>query len=400
MDEILEKIEKGLPIDYDNVRIIGDLYNIKRKLILENIEIKNSEIEGMINLINLKIKGKFILENVKFQKSIRFINTKFQDEFSFRNSTFLGNVYLSSYLDNDADFSGVRFKSAYFLESTFRGVSLFQGTWFLEDSSFARCVFNKGTNFRGSYFRGNASFEDITFEGETDFFFSLFAKNISFIDTDFECLQFSESFCGGITQLSRVKISESAKFCHVMFCYDLILEKVKVNRILIPWDSVKNNIKFNKNTIFDLYKNYESMDWHHDADECYYYYRDCLRRGQKLDKNKIYDYFEWFASGYGVKHLRIIPTLFSIIISFGFIYWRGNGITHNIDIGDQTLLGSISDAIIFSAIAFIAKVPTELKAEGIYIYIAIIEAIAGWLLLAIYINSVLDYRKGRIKKNS
>ena len=399
MDEILEKMEKGIPVEYNDVRIIGDIYTINRNIIFEKIVIKNSEIDGLINFNNLVVKSKFIFENVKFLKSISIINTKFKDEFSFKNSALLDNIYFSSSLDKIADFSKVKFKSAHFLKSTFRGGSIFKEAWFLEDSSFAQCDFDRDTSFSSSYFRGNVSFEDITFKGETNFFFSFFAKDISFIDIDFDNLQFSESFCGGVTRFSRVNIFESAKFCHVMFSYDLILEKSKANRILIPWDSIKNNIKFNKDIIFDLYKNYESLNWSYDADECYYYYRDFLRKEQKLDKNVTYDYLEWFASGYGVRQLRIIPALFSIIFFFAFIYWQGDGISHNVAIENQTLLSSISDAIIFSGIAFIAKVPTDLKAEGIFIYIAIIEAIAGWLLWAIYINSVLDYRKGRIKKN-
>jgi len=83
--------------------------------------------------------------------------------------------------------------------------------------------------------------------------------------------------------------------------------------------------------------------------------------------------------------------MFSLItiLYFGFAFWLGNGVFCVKQ--DKVVYGSIIDCISFSAIVFIAKIPTDLRAEGIYQFVAIMESILGWMLLGVIFNAVVRH---------
>ena len=122
--EILAKIQKGEPVEYDHVKVKGDLDLSKSSLqtnITSPIRINDSAFDGVVsfNYTNL-------------DESIDLSGSNFTKKASFRGATFSGN----------ADFSYV----------TFSGDASFRGATFSGDAS-----------FRGATFGGNAYFRDSSF---------------------------------------------------------------------------------------------------------------------------------------------------------------------------------------------------------------------------------------------
>ncbi|MHC1594370.1 MAG: pentapeptide repeat-containing protein [Methanotrichaceae archaeon] len=116
--EILAAIERGEPVEYDNVIIVGDLdlsmvdlptRHVERTLLLgldenarlvaSSIEIKDSEIRGAVNF-----------GNAIFQEPIDFGGAQFSRNASFIGVQFSGNAnFGGAQFNEDADFNNAHF---------------------------------------------------------------------------------------------------------------------------------------------------------------------------------------------------------------------------------------------------------------------------------------------------
>ena len=102
-DEVMAKIKLGLPAEYDNVVIKGNLTSerlgLTAKQILRipfEVKIPSSE-EPMLANSSIVIKNSIIdgwvdFNNTEFQKKVSFENTLFLENASFRYSTFNGDA--------------------------------------------------------------------------------------------------------------------------------------------------------------------------------------------------------------------------------------------------------------------------------------------------------------------
>jgi uncharacterized protein YjbI with pentapeptide repeats len=158
--EILAKIEKGEPVEYDYVRIIGDLDISKLNLTKRNIDRTDLEINSLglnkdiaiitsrIQIMRSVIQGLSDLGEVAFEEPIDFSESKFDGYATFCGSRFTGASFVESQFNDDANFSGCQFKHA-----DFRGAR-----------------FNKWAEFLGSGIEGHAEFEGSVFNERVDFF--------------------------------------------------------------------------------------------------------------------------------------------------------------------------------------------------------------------------------------
>ena len=126
VSEILAKIEKGEPVEYESIIIRGNL-DIKEL----NLQKNNGEIhiKSPIKIINSQIKGDVIFDEAIFEGLVDFEATQ-----------------LSEYV--------------YFIASRFTKNSNFSGTQFNGDVDFKDAKFDADADFDGAQFRGDACFYD------------------------------------------------------------------------------------------------------------------------------------------------------------------------------------------------------------------------------------------------
>ena len=203
-EEILAKIERGEPVEYENVIVEGDLDLSKavlpkndsgKFLVASPIEIKNSEVRGKVNF-----------NRAVFKRSIQFYDTNFS---------------------KDVSFSYARFnKSVIFIRSQFFGASIFDGSQFTQDVLFNGVHFNKSTSFGGTHFEKDIHFlgthfigyayfwQGVKFYGDVVFLEVQFVKDVFFENTQFyKNVQFLR------TQFKRYATFENAQFyTKVQFC--------------------------------------------------------------------------------------------------------------------------------------------------------------------------------------
>ncbi len=267
--EILVKIEKGEPVKYDHVRIIGDL-DIYRLYVfswdgipgedngrlIEYITqrfgidwVKTAKIEKIDdgktirvsdekNFISLKLNDKkceVILE-IEVGRTDKFIAMIENDELSIYRKLNLpidqGRVLIvppieivSSIFDGTVNFWGSNFQniinfsnskftgSASFIDSIFtRGVN-FIGSHFDSSAHFYGSHFREHVAFMGAQFRGLATFYDSMFKDDTYFIKSLFNEDALFEGSDFfKAAEFSSSKFSEKAIFKSTKFRRDAKF--------------------------------------------------------------------------------------------------------------------------------------------------------------------------------------------
>ena len=167
--EVLDKIKKGVPIEYDHVVIKGDM-DVRtldlpkekgRSSVRSSIKISNSRIDG-----NIYFSDTIINEPINISCTLLcdtyFSGTEFKGKANFNKSQFSNisgiqgfvnklekrsNVCASfqrAVFEGDADFSGAQFIIAKFDNTIFAGGANFQNARFVKPSDFRYSMFNVG----------------------------------------------------------------------------------------------------------------------------------------------------------------------------------------------------------------------------------------------------------------
>ncbi|RDV11049.1 hypothetical protein DXT99_25610 [Pontibacter diazotrophicus] len=195
--EILQKINRGEAVSYQNAEITGDLDMTR----LQNMKLKDGEsgdskeyistVTSPLTFINCTFKGDVRayynpdngtsgffnnssneVYNTNFERDVLFENCKFEQESAFKYSAFNGSAsFVSSRFSEDAlfkytkfaenvNFSNVRFQDeANFKYVKFpKGIS-FAGATFEEEANFKYAKFQEGVNFQKAFFDGTANFK-------------------------------------------------------------------------------------------------------------------------------------------------------------------------------------------------------------------------------------------------
>jgi len=210
--EILDKIQKGEPVEYDHVRITDDLdlsnldlptehvarteYQIKTlelpeesKVVSSQIKITNSKFDAKnVNLGNNLFKGSINFNNTIFCRYPYFRGATFSKYAEFRGTTFRGGAnFTGATFSGDADFIKVTFNGgADFGEANFSGDTNFIGATFSGYAKFIGTIFQEDVGFSGATFSSNVGFSKATFRGNADFIGTTFSGSPSLIWTKFE----------------------------------------------------------------------------------------------------------------------------------------------------------------------------------------------------------------------
>ena len=362
--EILDKIEMGLPVEYDHVIVKGDLDLSKLDRPKRPVSRSSSEIQWLS-----------LSENATIVSSpIRIID-----------STIKGNVYFSNAIfDNSVNFMSSNFKgTADFRGSAFNGYTVFMGSAFNGTANFRRSVFNGTANFDGSAFNGYADFDGSAFNGTANFWGSAFnSSDFSSVQFD-KLVSFDDARLNGSTSFNSSRFKEDALFEGADFNGTLYLMRTKYDRLFISWKNIKE-LGYDDAAYLSLLENFKKLGYLEDYDGCYYEYRRLHREQDWSGKyHAMNPAEEWFRKridvgleafyGYGKK--PIWPLLWSAgtILFFG-AFWRRGGLKRDNGANQRGIweryglqepsrkrpwdwrgeLRAIADALIFSATLFLS----------------------------------------------
>jgi uncharacterized protein YjbI with pentapeptide repeats len=160
--EILDKIEKGEPVEYDHVRIIGDMDLGKLDLPIEDVARTEYQIIGLwlpeeskvvsssIKITNSKFDAKTNFGNSLFRSRVHFNNTTFTEYADFNGATFTeyANFKGATFIGH-AIFSGATFC----VYDDFSGTTIFSGATFYEYVDFRMVTFSRGGGLQRGCFR-------------------------------------------------------------------------------------------------------------------------------------------------------------------------------------------------------------------------------------------------------
>ncbi len=180
-EEVLEKIEKGKPVEYENVIIYGDLdlhqldlafTKNKLKIIKSIIKIEYSVIKGDVFFDHAAFSGLVDFDGTSFTKSANFSGSHFQEDAGFSDSEFQGEANFSrAHFATEANFSRAKFNDADFgrarFEKNFHLVNAKVYTLKLSDSVFPEgsSIHLKDFNFNRIAVRWNSIKEHVPFNG-------------------------------------------------------------------------------------------------------------------------------------------------------------------------------------------------------------------------------------------
>ena len=321
-EEILEKIEKGKPVEYENVIIYGDLD-------LHRLDLQFN-----------KKRQKIIKSSIKIEYSV------IKGDVFFDHACFSGLV----------DFDGTSFTKA----------ANFSGSGFMEDAGFSDAEFQGMANFSRASFATEANFSQARFN-DADFGRARFEKNFHLVNAKVYTLKLSDA----------VFPDDSA----------IHLKDFNFNRLVVRWNSIKDHIPYNGSVYLTLVRNFRNLEQFEDQDECYYQYRkEKQSRSHRLFQG-LFDRLAWISCGYGVRPSHTILLSLSIILFFSGIFWAGHAMQPDVvaGSGQDTPKVSLNDAFYFSTMEFMGKSPENFGIVEGYEFIAVIETLVGWLLMALFL---------------
>jgi hypothetical protein len=399
--EILEKIEKGDPVEYDHVIVKGNLDLSQLSLPTKHIERTPDEIESYelsenqtvvrspIRINDSKIYGIVYLNNTLFLKPINLKLSNFNSDASFAHSTFnSGASFWGSNFNSTADFSGSNFNStanfgdtnfnstADFSGSDFDGFAGIWGSNFNSTADFSGSDFNNNADFRYSNFNSTANFGDTKFNSNAYFVRSNFNNNADFRYSNFNgfnrTVDFRYSNFNSIANFGGSKFNSNAYFEYSNFNNDAEFEGSNFNRtadfggskfngnasfldsnfnskLYVDWAIAKSRLKTtNLKQKYQIYQKlkseYESLGLQDDAQDAYYEMKVLRAMQSKLDY-KFFDIFPRYLYGYGMKPLNPLVLSILSIILFSLIFWRA-GIERPLYFSCNTLLSGTGKLLV------------------------------------------------------
>lgn len=391
--EILAKIEKGEPVEYENVIIDVDIdiykLDLKRVSIRRStFEIKHRDhseeaklVQSEIKIINSAFKGKLKLNNLLFNEFLDFRGTSFEEEVQFRGSQF----------NREVNFSGSKFKKAVIFEAIFNDNAEFVSTEFkrgvlfesrfYENVSFSNAKFNGWTHLTTSEFYGHVYFGEASFEGVADFGAN-YIKGATFqnakfvVHADFDNAQFggdvffTNAIFLGNAIFTFAQIGSHAYFMGASFKKEFDIRNIRFNNIGIRWEAIKDHLLCEGPEYLALVKNFNNWEQFDDADKCYYQYK--IKKAQKIKgARKVLDFFLFYFYGYGIRPELPLAVLVVIFFISTLVYLLD---------GQAQTIESAADLSIVSLAAQLGN-----NLTGLSRWWSIAERILGWLLMSSFL---------------
>jgi len=393
---------------------------------------QSSIFSGNADFRGASFGGELNFEFASFQGNATFIGFAAAGEVNFFRTGFRDVNFEEAELQNDALFQETTFGPACFKGAHFQGSASFRASRFNEDVSFPGCIFEGPTRFDHARFLGGVDFEDALFMQCAQFSEDIFQSNASFDRSRF-CAEatFLGSQFSGKTHFSSVKFEGDgiftgtqfaglANFSAAEFHEDFLLDGARAQeirllgaafdgqvslqnanfaRLDVRWPSICGHLAYDGAAYLSLAKNFRNLEWFEDADDCYYHYRRksqankrlLVREGRQISINwsKLLDCLALVSCGYGVRPRYTVFLSILLIFVFALLFWAGQGIVEEPLNGSapNSISGHLTflDNLYFSTMVFTAKTQVKWYPVGIYRYLATVESVLGWLLLALFL---------------
>jgi hypothetical protein len=263
--EILVKIQKGEPVEYDHVTVKGDLDLGKLDLQTQHVN------RTSFYLFFLPETSKVVTSRIRIN-----------------DSTFDGSVSINNTILNETiDLSGSNFtKAADFLGATFGDEAKSYGT-------------NVDANFSGATFSGEANFSEATFVKKAIFY------NAQFNTTSFSYAQLDDAFFDGAN-----------------FRGELSLDRAKYKNLYVRWNNI-TKLTYDASAYLLLIENFKKLGFLSDADNSYYEFRKEQFLHRKMTEGVLVyvsDFVAWFTYGFGKRpEFALVWSVFFVLL-FGGIW--------------------------------------------------------------------------------
>jgi len=395
-----------------------------------------SEFSGTVNFNLASFKGSTSFWNAKFLAEASFQGAMFAGYASFQGALISGNadfratsfyedlniefaqfqgdaVFIGTSISGDATFFRSRFADVSFKEATIQrevqfaeavfGLASFQGAQFGGRSSWRGASFEGEANFDGALFLDWADFSQASFLASISFASAHFHEKVHFDRTEFTTTaDFPATIFHKDISLAGASINKM-RFSNTQIAGRISLHNAEFNRLEARWPVLCNHLNYDGEAYLSLARNYRNLEWFEDADDCYYHYRRASQAGKsifvqegnarKINWSKLSDGLAWVSCGYGVRPRYTVFLSCLFILLFAFLYWHGEGIVVEPLNGSEILPGqsqelTFLDNLYFSAMVFTAKTQVKWYPLGVYRYLATLESVLGWLLLALFLVSL------------
>ena len=331
--EIMDKIERAEPVEYDHVIVKGDLdlrgldlprgqvgsrIAIECSAIVDNVYFRNSIFNHAVGFNGSTFNSTADFRGSSFTGDVNFRKSKFNGYVSFKNSvfnckaTFLGSNFtgtanlLNSTFNCDADFRNSHFNDiALFQDSHFNGIAQFWDSQFNDTANFKSSHFNNTADFWDSVFNGMVQFWDSHFDGTADFkgvhfnddvhfeflYFnnkavfksSYFNGTASFLNSSFSQSDYSSAQFNKQVSFNDAHFKNSTSFNNSIFKEDplfegtsfdgpLFLTRAMYERLYVRWNNIKE-LGYDDAAYLTLLENFKKLGYLEDYDACYYEYR-------------------------------------------------------------------------------------------------------------------------------
>jgi len=295
--EILSRISRDEPVDFDFITITGDL-NLS-ELDLPSKLVARSDgsfqpfqiVRSPIRILDSRIDGNVDFTRAILESSISFHRTYFNSSVDFSSSKFNSSV----------DFVGAEFNSsAAFWSSSFNG-----------PASFGYSSFNGPVDFGYSSLKGFANFMHSSFYGDSNFGYSSFNDLAIFDESKFDKL---------------------INFRRSLFGKGLSLKNLDFVEIYLEWNAINNIYRnFDGKVYLSLIESYKARGFYSDADNCYYAFRKEQFFNRRITDDPLMYLFDlggWIFYGYGKRPLFPLGWSVGSILLFGAIWRIGKLRTH------------------------------------------------------------------------
>jgi hypothetical protein len=150
-------------------------------------------------------------------------------------------------------------------------------------------------------------------------------------------------------------------------------------RLEIPWKIIRDKLEYDGSAYLALVKNYNNLEWHEDADACYYEYRIIKSRELK-GVRKIFDFFLFYFYGYGIRPEYPLAAMAAIFAFSTLVYLL------------EGQASTTLDAAEISIKALTIQISTDLV--GLCKWCSIAERILGWLLMSSFLVVLVPFQVG------
>jgi uncharacterized protein YjbI with pentapeptide repeats len=321
-DEILEKIEKGKPVEYENVIIYGDL-DLHR-----------------LDLPFNRARQRIVKSIIKVEYSV------IKGDVFFDHAAFCGLV----------DFDG----------TSFTGAANFSGSHFQEDAGFSDAQFQREANFTRSHFAIDANFSRAKFN-DADFGRAKFDKYFHLANAKVYTLNLSDAV---FSEGSSIHLKDF-NFGRMVVRWNIIKEHIPFNGSVYL-------------TLTKNFRNQEQFEDQDDC--YYQYRKEKQSLSHKVfPKLFDYLAWISCGYGVRPSH-TILLSLAIILLFAGIFWAGNALSPDAANTHSQVLaIVSTNDAFYFSSMQFLGKTPQNFSIIEGYEVLTVIETLLGWLLMALFL---------------